>query len=159
MSAKLKRLPVILVGGTIVLGLGLIIISLYSNRITWDRKTAVSAAKYDGEALIKQLADLPATSIEFREVDSGPLAPDLSNVREAWVTWKESFSAGADFPDTVNAYLTRLTSLGWEKLESTDPSIARFGKGEWLVTLTLLSDPGATPIRFSRLIEWKIVVP
>lgn len=157
---KIPKFPVLLVGGTILLGLALIIISLYSNRIRWDRETALAAANYDGETLIKQLADLPATSTSFREVESGPLEPDLSNAREAWITWKESFSSQISFSDLTASYRRTLGTLDWTTTETTQKNVASFRKGEWTLTLTLLAgDATAGTIRIHRLIEWRTVVP
>ena len=157
---KKSKHPVILIGGALLLGMILILLSLFSNRVRWDRETAVSAAKYDGEALIKQLSVLPAVSISFREVESGPLAPDLSNVREAWIAWKETFSSQTSFPDLASSYRQNLGKLGWTTIESTDRNVASFQNGEWTLTLTLLSmDAKAQPIRFRRLIEWRTIVP
>jgi len=89
----------------------------------------VAAAKYDGEVLIKQLADLPATSTTFREVEIGPLAPALRNVREAWITWEESISTEPSFPGLVDSYRQRLGMTGWVKVESSDLATSPFGKG------------------------------
>lgn len=157
---KTFKLPVLLVGGTILIGLALIIVSLFSNRIRWDCETAVAAANFDGETLIKQLADLPATSTSFREVESGPLAPDLSNVREAWITWEETFSSKASFSDLTSLYRRRLGTLEWATTETTDRNLASFTKGEWTLTLTLLpGDATAETTSFQRLIKWRTVVP
>jgi hypothetical protein len=157
---KSSKFPVYLVGGAILIGIAIIIVSLFSNHIRWDRETLVSAAKYDGENLIKQLADLPATSTSFREVEEGPLAPDLSNAREAWITWKESFASQVSFPDLTASYRSRLGTLEWVATESADRNVARFSKGEWTLTLTLLPGDGTLgATRVHRLIEWRVVVP
>ena len=155
-----KRFPQVLVGSCVVVGLVLILISLFSSRITWDRETAVAAAQYDGEALIKQLTDLPQTAIEYREIDSGPPAPDLTKVREAWITWNESFSSEVDFAGVIDAYHERLAPLGWTRVVSSEREVASFQNGEWTLNLNLIphpKPPAAT--RFLRLIEWRTVVP
>lgn len=157
---KKSQVPVILVGGAIFMGLAIIIVSLYSNRVQWDRDTVVSAANYDGEALIKQLAVIPATAMSFREVDSGPLISDLSNAHEAWITWKETFSSQMSFSDLAAAYRENLGAMGWTTIESTDRNDAGFRNGEWSVTLTLLPlDATSASNRFRRLIEWRTLAP
>jgi hypothetical protein len=160
MTSKRKRLPLFLVGGTIVLGLVIILVSLFASRVQWDRETVVAAANYDGAALIRRLADLPVTSVTFREIDSGPLAADLRTIREAWITWTETFSTESGFSGIIEAYRSRLDPIGWESSDSSDPAIATFRNGEWKLTLTQIPDPkSSASIRFRRLIEWRTFVP
>ncbi len=154
MSRHSRLIPFILVAATLVLGIVVIVLSVYSNRLRLERETVLAAAKYDGEALIALLKEMPATSIDFLEMDSGPDDPDLREANQAWTTWTQSFSTTAGFSEIIALHRTRLEPLGWVAGEAENPDRTTFTKGEWSLTLVSLSD--TNPASFRRQIHWRV---
>jgi hypothetical protein len=146
-----RFLPVLLVGGTIALGIAIIIVSLSANRHRWDRETALAAAKYDGAAILALLDGEPAPALGVPEMESGPLAPDLSNAEEAWVAWRQTFSAANGLAAAVAWHRERLPAADWT-LSEENPDKATFRKGEWAITLETV--PRSEPPGFRREVKW-----
>ncbi len=142
---------ILLVSGTIVLGIAVILISLFANRQRWDRETALAAAKHDGATILALFDGEPSPSLGFPEMESGPLAPDLSQAEEAWISWRQNFSGESGLPAAIRWHRTRLPAAEWELTEES-PDKATFRKGEWTVTLQLLSTP--PPVRLHRELRW-----
>lgn len=150
MKSRKKILLTSMVVGTIVLGLAIIIVSLFANRQHWDRNTAFAAARYDGAAHLARIEGAPATAVDYPEVEEGPLAPDLRNVEEAWLAWRQNFSSGESFASIVAWHRARLPSGEWSLEENPDK--ATFRKGEW--TLTLEPASGGENLRYRRVLQW-----
>ncbi|MCB1204653.1 MAG: hypothetical protein KDN18_10370 [Verrucomicrobiae bacterium] len=146
-----KRFLILLVAGTIVVGLVVILVSLVANGKRWDRETALSVAQHDGQSLLSKLSGSPFEAIDYPQMESGPLAPDLSNADEAWIVWKQDFSAGSEFPSVIAWYRERLPAGEWNE-SGESPDKTSFRNGEW--TVTLESIPQSAPSRFSREIKW-----
>lgn len=156
MRANPRLIPVLLVSATLILGTAIIVLSLHANRLRLDRETALAGAKYDGEILLSQLQEAPATSIDFLEVDSGPDHPDLREANQAWTTWTQSFSTTSGFPEIIAWHRTRLEPLGWVVDATGKTGTASFTKGDWSLTLTSL--PDTTPPSFRRQIHWRVTL-
>lgn len=146
-----KRLLILLVGGSLLFGIAIILVSLLANQKRWDRETAFAAASYDGEALLATLAGPPVEALDYPEVERGPLAPDLSNADQAWVVWKQDFAAKDGLPAFVAWHRGKLPADEWILTEE-NPDKATFRKGEW--TLSLTHDPRSDPPRLRREIKW-----
>lgn len=142
---------VLLVSGTIAFGIAVIVVSLFANRQKWDRETALAAAKYDGAAILALLEGEPAPRIGLPEMESGPLAPDLSNAEEAWVSWRQTFSGEKGLAAAVAWHRERLPSQEWT-FSDADPDKPTFRRGEW--TLTLAAVPGTDPPQLRRELKW-----
>ncbi|MEQ1839373.1 MAG: hypothetical protein ABL994_03095 [Verrucomicrobiales bacterium] len=149
-----RFIPVLLVSATLILGAAIIVLSLHANRLRIDRETVLASAKYDGEILLSQLREMPAASIDFLEMDSGPDHPDLREANQAWTTWTQSFSTTAGFSEIIDWHRTRLEPLGWVAGEAENPDRITFTKGEWSLTLVSLSD--TNPASFRRQIHWRV---
>lgn len=145
------RLLVVLVTGSLVFGLVIILVSLLTNRKQWDRETALSVARHDGQALLSRFTESPFEALDYLQMESGPLAPDLRNADEAWVVWKQVFSADSGIPSAIAWYRERLPGEEWIQSGDT-PDKATFRKGEWTVVLEAV--PGAAPPRFVREVRW-----
>lgn len=151
MKVSKQSLLTLLVGGSIALGIAIIVVSLFANQRHWDRDTAVAAAKYDGTALLARIEGAPATAVDYPEVEDGPLTPDLRNVQEAWVAWRQHFTSDESFPAIVAWHRTRLPESEWPMEENPDKTT--FRKGEW--TLTLEASPDEAPkLRYRRILQW-----
>lgn len=156
MPRRSRIIPVLLVSAAIVLGIAIILVSLHSNRLRMERETALAAAKYDGESLLSQFREAPASSIDFLEMDSGPDHPDLRDADQAWTTWKQSFSTTDSFAAIVEWYRSRLLPLGWKMSGSEDPGKADFVKDNWTFTLLLhLKGNEPSPVQFQRVLSWR----
>ncbi len=146
-----KRILALLVAAGIVYGIAVILVSLLANQKRWDRETAFSAAQYDGKALLAAFGDSPFEALDYPQMESGPLAPDLSQADEAWVVWKQVFSAEVGLPAAVAWHRERLPETDWTLTEE-GPDKATFRKAEWTVTLERV--PQADPPRFVREVRW-----
>lgn len=146
-----KRVLILLVGGSLLLGLAVTLAGLLANQKRWDRETAFATANYDGEALLATLAGSPAEALDYPEVERGPLDPDLSNADEAWVVWTQDFAAKDGLPALIAWHRGKLPSDEWILTEE-HPDKATFRKGEW--TLSLIHDPRSDPPRLRREIRW-----
>lgn len=151
-----RLIPVLLVSATLILGAVIIVLSLHANRLRLERETVLAAAKYDGEILLSQLREMPATSIDFLEMDSGPDHPDLREADQAWTTWSQSFSTTEGFSGIISWHRTRLEPLGWVFNGTEKSGTASFTKGDW--SLTLLAIPETTPPSFRRQIHWRVTL-
>ncbi len=159
MSRNSRIVPVLLVSTTIALGIAIILVSLHSNRLRMERETALAAAKYDGDALLKQLDEMPAASLDFLELDFGPHHPDLRQAREAWATWRQTFSSAVTFAKIVEWHRARLEPLGWVVDGGDDSDEAVFIKEDWSLTLIRLPDGGTpTSNQFQRQIRWQVTL-
>jgi len=146
-----KRLLVLLVAAGILYGVVVILVSLLANQKRFDRETAFAAARHDGEALLATFGGSPFEALDYVETETGPLAPDLARADEAWVVWKQLFSAAAGLPAAVAWHRERLPEKDWTLTEE-GPDKATFRKTEWTVTLERL--PQADPPRFVREVKW-----
>lgn len=146
-----KRFVILMVFVTILLGIALVVVSLSSYRLRLDRETAVAAAKHDGTALLSAIAGMPAGSTGFVEVEIGPLAPDLTNVDEAWIIWRQTYSAESGLSAAVDWHRKRLPEADWI-LKAETPDKAIFEKGEWTVTLSFLTNSDSRQIH--REVKW-----
>lgn len=146
---KSKFVPTVLVAGSIAFGIGIIVVSLFARRQHWDRETAFSAAKYDAAAIFSVIEKAPASAIDYPEMEEGPLAPDLRQVEEAWVAWRQEFKTNESFAAIIAWHREKLSG-DW-KLEEK-PDIATFRRGEWALTLEAL--PGGPDSRYRRVLQW-----
>ncbi len=149
MKPRGNLFPVLLVAGGLAFGIGIIIVSLFANRQHWDRNTAFSAAKYDATAIFERLNEAPASAVDYPEMEEGPLAPDLREVQEAWITWRQTYESDEGFTAIVAWHHAKL-SPEWSLDEMPDK--ATFRKGEW--SLTLEAMPGASKPRYRRILQW-----
>lgn len=149
MKSKTKPFLILLVAGTIAFGVGIIIVSLFANRQHWDRDTAFAAARYDAVAILALIDEAPATAVDYPEMEEGPIAPDLREVQEAWVAWRQLFESGDGFAAAVAWHRAKLPE-GWVVEEMPDKAV--FRKGEW--TLTLNARPGSSTPRYQRVLQW-----
>lgn len=149
MKSKKSCFLTALVGGTILLGIAIIIVSLFANRQHWDRDTAFAAAKYDAAAILSVIDQAPATAVDYPEVEEGPLMPDLRNVQEAWVAWRQTFDTDGKF-EAIVAWHREQLSADW--ILESGPDKATFQRGEW--TLSLEAEPGGSKTRYRRVLQW-----
>lgn len=148
---KRTFLLVLLVSGSIAFGIAVILVSLFSNRLKWDRETALAAAKYDGAAILALFEGEPAPPIGLPEMESGPLAPDLSNAEEAWVSWRQTFSGEKGLAAAVAWHRERLPSQEWT-FSDADPDKPTFRRGEWTLALAVVA--GTDPPQLRRELKW-----
>lgn len=146
-----RRLLVALVAGSLVFGLVIILASLLANRKRWDRETALSVARHDGQALLSRFDGSPFEALDYLQMESGPLAPDLRNADEAWIVWKQVFSAGSGIAPVIDWYRERLPGEEWIQSGDT-PDNTTFRNGEWIVVLEAV--PDTAPPRFIREVRW-----
>lgn len=149
MKSKAKPFLILLVAGTIAFSIGIIIVSLFANRQHWDRDTAFAAARYDAVAILALIDEAPARAVDYPEMEEGPIAPDLREVGEAWVAWRQLFESGDGFASIVAWHRANLPAE-WVVEERPDEAV--FRRGEW--SLMLKARPDSPTPRYQRILQW-----
>lgn len=155
-----KRIPQILIGLTLGLGVTIIFLSLRTNRDQYDRETELAAAKYDSREILAELKSIPASALEMPEFENSPLQQALNEESEMWARWEQRFSAETSFNEIADTYGEVLLSMGWNRMPAQETGVVTFEFEDWSIDLHQISGAAdSKPIEFRRELLWEKELP